>query len=141
VRIDSALQPGDEVSLHYDPLVAKLIAWGRDRDHAIARMERALGEIQIVGIRTSIPFHREVLAGDAFRRGAFDIGWDDRELPRIAAALGAIGPDARTAAILAAVAAAEAEGREPARRRGVSPWALSGRRAMMAARAPRVTVV
>jgi acetyl-CoA carboxylase biotin carboxylase subunit len=141
VRIDSALQPGDEVSLHYDPLVAKLIAWGRDRDHAIARMERALGEIQIVGIRTSIPFHREVLAGDAFRRGAFDIGWVDRELPRIAAALGAIGPDARTAAILAAVAAAEAEGREPARRRGVSPWALSGRRAMMAARAPRVTVV
>jgi len=143
VRVDTAIQPGDEVSLHYDALVAKLITWGRDRDHAIVRMQRALEEFQIVGIRTSIPFHREMMASDDFRNGAIDIGYVDRELPRIAAVLETIGPDAETAAILAAIAAADEEARAGTMgaRASVSPWALSGRRAMMAARYPRVTVI
>ncbi len=143
VRVDTAMQPGDEISLHYDALVAKLITWGRDRDHAIVRMERALQEFQIVGIRTSIPFHREIMAGEDFRSGNIDIGYVDRELPRIARALETIGPDAETAAILAAVATDDEEERSWTTRAGspVSPWALSGRRAMMAARSPRVTVI
>ena len=143
VRVDTAIQPGDEVSLHYDPLIAKLITWGRDRDHAIARMQRALREFQIVGIRTSIPFHLEMMASADFRSGAIDTGYVDRELPGIAAVLETIGPDAETAAILAAVAAADEEqrNRTGSAGRAVSPWALAGRRAIMAARSPRVTVI
>ena len=143
VRVDTAIQPGDEVSLHYDPLIAKLITWGRDRDHAIIRMQRALREFQIVGIRTSIPFHREMMASADFRSGAIDIGYVDRELPRIAAVLETIGPDAETAAILAAVVAADEEQRNRTGRAGraASPWALAGRRAIMGARSPRVTVI
>ncbi|MDQ3692844.1 MAG: acetyl-CoA carboxylase biotin carboxylase subunit [Chloroflexota bacterium] len=70
IRVDSAMEPGGEVSAAYDSMIAKLIAWGRDRDEAIARMRRALAEFEMTGIVTTIPFHRLVLADDEFRRGA-----------------------------------------------------------------------
>jgi hypothetical protein len=83
------------------------------------------------------------MAGEDFRSGNIDTGYVDRELPRIARALETIGPDAETAAILAAVVTADEEQRSQTTRAGaaVSPWALSGRRVMMAARYPRVTVI
>jgi acetyl-CoA carboxylase biotin carboxylase subunit len=56
----------------YDPLIAKLSAWGEDRPHAIARMARALGEYEVRGIKTSIPFFRWLLADPDFRAGRFD---------------------------------------------------------------------
>jgi acetyl-CoA carboxylase biotin carboxylase subunit len=139
VRVDTALQPGDEVSLHYDALVAKLITWGRDREEAIARMRRALEEFHIAGIRTTIPFHREVLQDTDFRAGRIDIGYVDRNLPRIAAALQEVGPDAAAAAIAAAAASVEEAGRRsaPLAETAISPWAAAGRRWLMEARAPR----
>ena len=143
VRVDSALQPGDTISLHYDALVAKLIAWGRDRGQAIARMRRALDEFLISGIRTSIPFHREVLADAEFQAGRIDIGYAERALPRLAAAMREAGPDTEAAAIAAAVAAAEESARAvtgpgaAARAWGPGPWALAGRRALMEGRAPK----
>ena len=54
---------------YYDSLVAKLIAWGHDRDEAIARMRRALAEMQVEGIKTTIPFHEKLLQHDRFRDG------------------------------------------------------------------------
>ena len=69
VRIDTHLYPCYEVPPYYDPLLAKLIVWGRDRREAIARARRALDEFEIDGIKTTIPFHREVLANAFFRRG------------------------------------------------------------------------
>jgi acetyl-CoA carboxylase biotin carboxylase subunit len=59
------------VSPFYDSLIAKLIVWAPDRDQAIDRMQRALGEFQISGrgVRTTIPFHQRVLAHPVFRRG------------------------------------------------------------------------
>jgi len=69
IRVDSAAYPGVEVSPHYDSLIAKLVAWGRDRDEAIGRAERALAEFVVEGVPTTIPFHQRVLANAFFRRG------------------------------------------------------------------------
>lgn len=69
IRVDSYLYPGYRVPAFYDPLVAKIIAWGRDRDEAISRMERALFETTITGIETTIDFHRRLLSSAKFRKG------------------------------------------------------------------------
>ncbi|ACX52393.1 acetyl-CoA carboxylase, biotin carboxylase [Ammonifex degensii KC4] len=69
IRVDSAVYPGYEIPPYYDSLIAKLIAWGRDREEAIARAERALEEFVIEGISTTIPFHLKVLRNAFFRRG------------------------------------------------------------------------
>jgi acetyl-CoA carboxylase biotin carboxylase subunit len=69
VRVDTHCYSGYTIPPYYDSLVAKVIAWGRDRDEAIARMHRALAEFEISGIRTTIPFHLKVLDNAFFRRG------------------------------------------------------------------------
>ena len=69
VRVDSHAYPGYNVPPHYDSLVAKLIVWGKTREEAILRMERALEEYVIDGIATTIPFHLKVLRNEAFKRG------------------------------------------------------------------------
>jgi len=80
VRDDSGVEPGAEISIYYDPLVSKLIVWGRTRDEAIARMLRALGEYEVSGIRTSLPFFRWMLREPAFARGEFHTGYLDELL-------------------------------------------------------------
>jgi len=69
IRVDSHLFTGYRVPIHYDSLLAKIIAWGRDRDEAVARMARALGEFVIVGVPTTIPFLQDVMADPVFRAG------------------------------------------------------------------------
>lgn len=70
VRVDSGMYAGLQVPLFYDPLLSKLIVWGKDREHAIARMRRALDEYQVMGVRTTLPFarwlmnHPRFIAGD-----------------------------------------------------------------------------
>ncbi|HYM90859.1 MAG TPA: biotin carboxylase N-terminal domain-containing protein [bacterium] len=71
VRIDGALAPGMEISRHYDPLLAKIIAWGSVREEAIARMAAALGETVVTGVPTTVPFHRWAMAHPAFRSGEY----------------------------------------------------------------------
>jgi acetyl-CoA/propionyl-CoA carboxylase, biotin carboxylase, biotin carboxyl carrier protein len=69
VRVDSGVGPGSEVTPMYDPMVAKLIVWDRDREHATRRMVRALGEYEIGGLKTLIPFHTALLATEQWARG------------------------------------------------------------------------
>jgi acetyl-CoA/propionyl-CoA carboxylase biotin carboxyl carrier protein len=69
VRVDSGVHAGSEVPPMYDPLVAKLIVWDADREQATGRMLRALGEYEIEGMRTLIPFHRALLATEQWARG------------------------------------------------------------------------
>ncbi|MEA2315016.1 MAG: acetyl-CoA/propionyl-CoA carboxylase, biotin carboxylase, biotin carboxyl carrier protein [Solirubrobacteraceae bacterium] len=69
VRVDSGVQAGAEVSPMYDPMVAKLIVWDADRAQATRRMLRALGEFEIEGLKTLIPFHRALLASEQWERG------------------------------------------------------------------------
>ncbi len=69
VRVDGALGEGDAILPQYDSLIAKLIVWGRTRDEAISRMTRALGDFQVDGLPTTIPFHQNLMAHPAFVGG------------------------------------------------------------------------
>ena len=69
VRVDSGVEEGGEVSPMYDPMVAKLIVWDVDREQATRRMLRALGEYEIEGLKTLIPFHQALLASEQWARG------------------------------------------------------------------------
>jgi acetyl-CoA carboxylase, biotin carboxylase subunit len=81
-RDDGGATPGLDVPIDYDPLIAKLSSWGGDRHQAIVRMARALGEYEVRGIKTSIPFFRWLLESEAFKDGRFDTTFLDRELAR-----------------------------------------------------------
>ena len=78
VRVDTAAYAGYQVPPFYDSLVAKLICWGRDRDEAIARTRRALDEFTVEGIKTTIPFHLELLADPAVRAGDYHVEFLER---------------------------------------------------------------
>jgi acetyl/propionyl-CoA carboxylase alpha subunit len=71
---------GSEVTIHYDPLLAKLIVWGEDRPQALRRLRRALGELRIEGIRTTAPLFLDLLEDEDFLAGRLDIGMLDRKL-------------------------------------------------------------
>jgi acetyl-CoA carboxylase biotin carboxylase subunit len=81
VRWDGGIETGSEISLYYDPMLAKLIVWAPTRDAAIARMHRALLELTIEGVETSRDFHLRVMEDEEFRRGAIEIQWLERRLP------------------------------------------------------------
>ena len=70
LRHECGVEPGSVVSVHYDPLLAKLIAAGRDRAEALERLADALGRYRIEGVKTTVPLHRRILASPAFRAGA-----------------------------------------------------------------------
>lgn len=70
IRVDSAVSAGDAIVPAYDSLIAKVIAWGRDRDEAVARMRRALADFEIAGTATTLPFHARVLRNEVFLAGA-----------------------------------------------------------------------
>ena len=72
VRIDSSIEEGTDISYHYDPLISKLICWGQDRTHSLNRMNRALREYHIQGIKTTIPFCLFAVNHPAFRKGEYD---------------------------------------------------------------------
>jgi acetyl-CoA carboxylase, biotin carboxylase subunit len=82
IRVDSWVHDRATVLPWYDSLIGKLIAWGDDRDEAIRRMQWALDEYVVAGIRTTVPFHREVLADPEFRSGDYDTGYIARFLER-----------------------------------------------------------
>src|SRR5437762_9492652 len=83
VRWDAGFETGNEVTLHYDSLMAKLIAWGETRPVALERMRRALRELVIVGLPTSQPFHLRVMDDPEFQRGDLDITYLDRAATRL----------------------------------------------------------
>jgi acetyl-CoA carboxylase biotin carboxylase subunit len=80
VRVDTHVYSGYTVPPNYDSMIAKLIVTGANREIAIARMKRALGEFMIRGIKTTIPFQQEIVAHPDFMSGNYDIGWVARYL-------------------------------------------------------------
>jgi acetyl-CoA carboxylase biotin carboxylase subunit len=80
IRDDSGATAGLEVSIFYDPLISKLIAWAGDRPSAIARMRRALGEYVVAGIQTTVPFFTWLLGQPEFLRGEFHTTYLDEVL-------------------------------------------------------------
>jgi len=69
IRVDSGVHTGYTIPTNYDPMISKLIAWGRNRDEAIRRMRRALYEYIIIGVKTNIPFHKAVMENPRFTSG------------------------------------------------------------------------
>ncbi len=78
VRVDTGVREGDEVSMHYDPMIAKLIVWDEDRDSALRRLRVALAAYEVVGVTTNIGFLAAIAAHPAFRAAAVDTGFIDR---------------------------------------------------------------
>ncbi|MGH9750500.1 MAG: acetyl-CoA carboxylase biotin carboxylase subunit [Candidatus Polarisedimenticolia bacterium] len=108
VRVDAGVESGDEVPLHYDPLLAKIVVHDEDRAAAIARMERALSRTAVLGVPTLLPYLRAVLAHPVFRAGAATTAFTTRELGDWRPAAPESGEDALLAAAVAEFLAAEA---------------------------------
>ena len=121
------------MTLFYDPLLAKLIAWGETREIAIQRMRRALSELVIVGLPTSQPFHLRVMDDAEFLKGEIDIKYLERAGARVLAAPPRAGVE-RAMAVAAAILADEKrsvpEHIMPTGRRAEvqSPWLIESRR-------------
>mgnify|MGYP001557655653 FL=1 len=107
VRWDGGIEMGSEVSLHYDPMLAKLIVHAPTRALAIERMHRALLELVITGIETSREFHLRVMEDAEFRAGAIEIQWLERRLASLTTDPGT--EDGAQLATLAAALLAESE--------------------------------
>jgi len=129
IRNDSGVYEGYEVSIYYDPMISKLIAWGKDRGEAIGRMRQALGDYLIGGIKTTIPFLFEVMADPAFLTGDVDTTFIEAFVKRKKMD----EPRHREVGLAAAAIHAylmEKERRPPtpaAAAGAVSPWALAAR--------------
>lgn len=80
VRVDTHLFPGYTVPPFYDSLLAKVVAWGRDRGEAVHRLRRALRECRVEGVKTNIPFHLETLQDPDFRKGRTTTDFVSRKL-------------------------------------------------------------
>jgi pyruvate carboxylase subunit A len=79
IRVDSGVYPSYTIPPFYDPMISKLIVWGRDRNEAIARMRRALYEYIIIGIKSNIPFHKAVMENPRFIKGELGTHFIDNE--------------------------------------------------------------
>ncbi len=115
VRVDSGVYEGAVITRHYDPMIAKLVVWGSDRDECLARCRRALEEWHVVGVTTSIPFFLALFDDEAFKAGRYNTGWVTPE--RLAGMGKWTQAQLDEAAVLAAVLHVDAERsrRPPAR--------------------------
>jgi acetyl-CoA carboxylase, biotin carboxylase subunit len=133
VRVESGVYAGFEVSLYYDPLIAKLVVWGETRGEAILRMRRALREYRVLGIKTNIPMHLRIMDSPRFIAGQIDTrfldNWlsvpedpeemeSDRQVAAIAAAL--LAHERRSKALANAIVRSKEEH---------AAWRIAGRQA------------
>ncbi|MEB2345157.1 MAG: acetyl-CoA carboxylase biotin carboxylase subunit [Deltaproteobacteria bacterium] len=141
IRVDSGVYQGARVTVFYDPMVAKLVVWGRDRQEAIERLRRALREFVVKGIKTSIPFHQKVVEHPVFLAGRYDTGFIDQHLAGGKGDPRPLGEDAkearRVAVMMAAIAAYQRDKARAATAAttgaaaGADPWKSFGRRSQM----------
>jgi acetyl/propionyl-CoA carboxylase alpha subunit len=132
VRVDSGVEEDAQISVYYDPMIAKLIAYGADRQQGLDRMARALREFLILGVRTSIPLHRWLIGHPDVRSGNVNTSWLERnfsglepsecDLETAAVAAALIADDRRASTLVAATNHAASS---PPER---SAWRLTGRR-------------
>jgi acetyl-CoA carboxylase biotin carboxylase subunit len=145
VRDDGGVETGAEVSIYYDPMISKLAAWGRTRAEAIDRLRRALDEYAVGGIKTTLPFFREIVRDAEFIEGRLDTSFISRFFERRKAALGAKSSTEeldeaetkhRDMALIAAaldyiqVQQQQASSNHQSREHEQSQWRLAGRAAL-----------
>jgi acetyl-CoA carboxylase biotin carboxylase subunit len=134
VRDDGGVNEGYEVPVYYDSMIAKLAAWADNRPDAIARMARALGEYQVLGIKTTIPFFLWLMRQEDYRNGRYDTTYLDRLLAERRASGASFSEVSDEEAELAAIAIgvdaflrASAGAATVAERRKSTPWKQSAR--------------
>ncbi len=115
-RVDTGVADGDAITVHYDPMIAKVIASGRDRAHALANLRRRLARTAIFGVANNLPLLRAIAAHPEFAAGDVDTGFVDRELAALTQEP-ALPPEA-----LLLAAALALEERATAAGRKTSPW-------------------
>ncbi len=93
VRIDSGVRQGDEIGIHYDPMIAKLVVWDRERGNALRHLGEALRTYQVVGLTTNLEFLAAVAAHPAFAAGEVDTGFVDRRREQLVPAKVPAGDD------------------------------------------------
>ncbi|EHP38014.1 3-methylcrotonoyl-CoA carboxylase subunit alpha, partial [Cupriavidus basilensis OR16] len=125
VRIDSGVREGDTISPYYDPMIAKLIVWGRDRDEALARMAQALAEYHVVGLSTNVAFLRRLVTSQAFRIADLDTGLIERNQAALFPPPAPVGMEVIALAV-AALLDAQARARRVDPADAHSPWQHAG---------------
>lgn len=146
IRDDSSVELNSEVSIHYDPLISKLAAWARTRDESIDRLRRALDEYEVGGIKTTLPFFRQIVRDEEFTSGRLDTEFIARFSERREAARALSSDDrdsdAQRLQDIAVIAAAihyaklqrEASFNNQSPRDIQNRWKMSGRAALLASR-------
>jgi acetyl-CoA carboxylase, biotin carboxylase subunit len=130
VRVDTGVYPGFEISRYYDSLISKVICWGETRGEAILRMRRAMEEYRLLGVRTNIPFHQNIMDSHRFIAGNFDTRFVEERF-NMEQLVGSENGDSEIAAILATLVA-HRQGRNAAQivkrdTRDTSNWKWVGR--------------
>ena len=142
IRDDSGVTEGDEVSIHYDPMISKLAAWGRDRSEAIDRLRRALDEYAVGGIKTTLPFFREIVCDEEFINARLDTAFiasfydrRNRRQPEVDTHPSSVQQDIALIAAALSYARNQPTTRINHEQEGQSKWKISGRLAGLS-RAP-----
>jgi acetyl-CoA/propionyl-CoA carboxylase biotin carboxyl carrier protein len=130
IRVDAGYAEGDDVTRHYDPMLAKLIAHGPHRKLALAKLEEALARTEVLGVRTNLPFLRALAAHPDVQRGRIDTELVAREFERLVPNITTVSPEA---VALAACAVADSA------KQGEDPWSERG--AFRIGELPGTTVV
>lgn len=107
VRVDSGITAHTRVPVEYDPILSKLTVWGTTRGEAVARLQQALQEYQIAGIRTNLPLHRLMMTEADFTNGRIHTQWLDQHLARLVDQETALPPEL---AVVSAAAAQQQQG-------------------------------
>ncbi len=124
VRYDGGILQGSSVSIFYDPILAKLIAWGKDRPQAVERMLRALKEYEIGGIQTNIPFLIRVMENEKFKRGEYTTAFIEENMEQLK------GEDEKLlmTAVISAALTAQNSNHKTAKKENaqkiISPWKI-----------------
>jgi acetyl-CoA carboxylase biotin carboxylase subunit len=129
VRLESGIYQGMEITPYYDSLIAKLAVWGETRGEAILRMRRALAEYRVVGVKTTIPFHIQMMNSTRYQAGQFDT----RFLETHFTLNESMPPDQINIAAIAATLLAHQQRQQVTllQQNSCSPWKLKGRERAM----------
>jgi 3-methylcrotonyl-CoA carboxylase alpha subunit len=124
--VDSGVREGDAITPHYDPMIAKLVAWGETREVALARLQSALAGYEIIGVASNVEFLARTVAGKAFSSADLDTGLIERNRAELFPEDAGPGVDELAAAALAELLAEQAQAAASAKRSGDphSPWSI-----------------
>jgi acetyl-CoA carboxylase biotin carboxylase subunit len=127
LRNDSCAYPGYDIPIYYDPMITKLIAWGEDREQCIARLNRALKEFMLTGIKTNINLHKNILVHETFLDGTYTTQFIEKEFTHKTPKEFFMFIDNDVFMIAAAIEAYQETKKRDVSQRGESKWKTIGR--------------